>query len=197
MGAQPEPRRGCVRFGVFELNITVGELRKHGVRVRLQDQPLKLLFCLLDTPGVICTREDLTRTIWPDGTFVDYDRGLNATVPRLRQVLGDSADAPRYVETVGRKGYRFIAPVEPVSAPESTRPGRESERPDGQPGTAVAAPVEVAHPPRLSPSWRYGAVLMIGVSIVGAAVWWRPTRPVPQPLVRLSIELGPEMMAGG
>jgi len=124
MSAQPELDRRCVRFGVFELNPATGELRKHGVRVRLQDQPLKLLLCLLETPGVICSREDLIRRIWPEGTFVDYDRGLNAAVTRLRQVLGDSADTPRYVETVGRKGYRFIAPVDPGSAPQSTQPPR-------------------------------------------------------------------------
>src|SRR5712692_9307990 len=134
MGAQPELDRQRVRFGVFELDTVTGELRKHGVRVRLQDQPLKLLLCLLDTPGLICTREDLIRRIWSEGTFVDYEHGLNATVTRLRQVTGDSADTPRYVETVGRKGYRFIAPVELVSAPESAQPAL---RATSQPGTGV------------------------------------------------------------
>src|SRR6266481_5508030 len=118
MDSRPELDRRCVRFGVFELNPTTGELRKHGIRVRLQDQPLKLLLCLLETPGEIWSREDLMRRIWPEGTFVDFERGLNVAITRLRQVLGDSADTPRYIETVGRKGYRFIAPVERTSAPE-------------------------------------------------------------------------------
>src|SRR5712692_2436119 len=144
MGAHPELDRRCVRFGVFELDTVTGELRKRGVRVRLQDQPLKLLLCLLDTPGEICAREDLIRRIWPEGTFVDYEHGLNATVTRLRQVLGDSSDTPRYVETLGRKGYRFIAPVEGTPS---------------QPQTAVLAPQEVASKPRLSRWWPYVAVL--------------------------------------
>src|SRR5258708_5553453 len=125
MSTQPELDRRCVRFGVFELSTASGELRKHGVRVRLQDQPLKLLLYLIETPGVICTREDLIRRIWPGGTLVDSEQGRNARVTRLRQVLGDSADTPRYVETLGRKGYRFIAPVERVPATEIAQPARE------------------------------------------------------------------------
>src|SRR5713226_5024009 len=130
MGAQPELVRRRVRFGVFELNPAAGELRKHGVRVRLQDQPLKLLLCLLEMPGEVCTREDLIRRIWPEGTFVDYEHGLNATVTRLRQVIGDSADSPRYVETLGRKGYRFIAPVERIPAQEPIQPQTAVLTPD-------------------------------------------------------------------
>src|SRR5262245_50229908 len=121
MGAAPGVDRRPLHFGVFELNPATGELRKHGVRVRLQDQPLKLLLCLIETPGDMRTREDLIRKIWPEGTFVDYERGLNVAVTRLRQVLGDSADAPRYIETLGRKGYRFIAPVQRPS-PEGVAP---------------------------------------------------------------------------
>ena len=206
MGAQRELDRRPLHFGVFELNRASGELRKHGIRIRVQDQPLKLLLCLLEAPGEICTREDLIRRIWPEGTFVDYERGLNVAVTRLRQALGDSADTPRYVETVGRKGYRFIAPVEPLSALENAQPAREGLRApaNGEAEPAVSAPQpavtatqEVAG--RLS-AWRlgiFGVVLMIGIAIGGAAGWWRSTRPVPQPLVRLSIELGPEITAAG
>src|ERR1700736_4535303 len=128
MGA-PRDRQN-VHFGVFELDPASGELRKHGIRIRLQDQPLKLLQCLLETPGEICAREELIRNIWPEGTFVDYERGLNVAITRLRQALGDSADAPRYVETVGRKGYRFIPPLESAAAPE----------PAAQPPTATPGP---------------------------------------------------------
>ena len=127
MGALPELDRRPLRFGVFELDPLSGELRKHGVRVRLQDQPLKLLLCLIESPGEICTREDLIRAIWPDGTFVDYERGLNVAITRLRQVLGDSADSPRYIETLGRKGYRFIAPLERMPALEIIQPPDERQ----------------------------------------------------------------------
>src|SRR5579864_4485809 len=202
MGAQPELDRRPLHFGAFELNPASGELRKHGVRIRLQDQPLKLLLCLLETPGEICTREDLIRRIWPEGTFVDYERGLNAAVTRLRQVLGDSADTPRYVETIGRKGYRFIAPVERIPEPESAQPAGEGQAREGidarTPGqTVVLAPQERANQPRLVQSWPYAAVLAIGIAAGGAFVWWRDTRPVPQSLVRVNVELGLEMTAGG
>src|ERR1700730_10038717 len=125
MGARRELDRRPLHFGVFELNPASGELRKHGVRIRLQDQPLKALLCLLETPGELWSREDLIRRIWPEGTFVDYERGLNVTITRHRQALGDSADDPRYVETVGRKGYRFIAPIEPASGPEKEPAGQQ------------------------------------------------------------------------
>jgi Tol biopolymer transport system component/DNA-binding winged helix-turn-helix (wHTH) protein len=180
MGAQRD--RQSVQFGVFELDPASGELRKHGIRIRLQDQPLKLLQCLLETPGEICAREDLIRTIWPTGTFVDYERGLNVAITRLRQALGDSADTPRYVETVGRKGYRFIAPLESASVPEPT----------GQPGTPVAIPKI-----KISRAWPYVAVFAIAVAAVAAAGWWRATRSTPQPLARLSVELGRDTILAG
>ena len=90
----------------------MAELRKHGVRLRIQDQPFRILLALLENPGEVVSREELVRRLWPDGTFVDFERSLNAAINRLRQVLSDSAERPRYVETVARRGYRFIAPVE-------------------------------------------------------------------------------------
>jgi DNA-binding winged helix-turn-helix (wHTH) protein len=105
------PRHRIFRFGAFELDTGDGELRKHGVRLRLQDQPLKILLTLLERPGELVPREDLVRTVWPHGVFVDYERGLNAAVTRLRHALGDSAEQPRYIETITRKGYRFIGSV--------------------------------------------------------------------------------------
>jgi DNA-binding winged helix-turn-helix (wHTH) protein/TolB-like protein len=103
-----------VRFGTFEVNLDAGELRKSGVRVPLQDQPFRLLACLLQNPGRLITREDLRRALWPEDTFVDFDRGLNTAVKRLRESLGDTAETPRFIETVPKHGYRFIAPVQPV-----------------------------------------------------------------------------------
>jgi DNA-binding winged helix-turn-helix (wHTH) protein len=99
------------RFGPFELDLGTGELRKNGARVRLQDQPLRILQALLETPGEMVTREQLRDRLWPSDTFVDFERSLNAAVAKLRQALGDSAEQPLYVETVARKGYRFVAPV--------------------------------------------------------------------------------------
>jgi Tol biopolymer transport system component/DNA-binding winged helix-turn-helix (wHTH) protein len=95
------------RFGAFELNSQTGELRKHGVRVRLPDQSCRILIALLQRPGHLVSREELRQQVWPEGTFVDWDHGLNLAVARLRQALGDTAERPKYVETLPRKGYRF------------------------------------------------------------------------------------------
>lgn len=100
-----------VRFSVFEVNPQAGELRRNGLKLRLQEQPLQILLSLLQHPGEVVTREQLRARLWPEDTFVDFDHGLNAAVRRLRDALGDSAEAPRFVETVARRGYRFIAPV--------------------------------------------------------------------------------------
>lgn len=118
MAASPASRGQSLQFGAFELRVEEGQLLKHGVRIRLQEQPLTLLTCLLQNPGTVVPREELSRRIWADGTFVDYEHGLNATVTRLRQALGDTAEAPRYVETIPRRGYRFIAPVTFVGSPK-------------------------------------------------------------------------------
>jgi len=105
------PSADTIRFGVFVLYVRCGELRKQGVRIRLQDQPLLILQALLERPGEIVTREELRARIWPADTFVDFDHGLYSAMKRLRDALGDSADNPRFIETLSRRGYRFIAPV--------------------------------------------------------------------------------------
>jgi Tol biopolymer transport system component/DNA-binding winged helix-turn-helix (wHTH) protein len=117
------PSRQVVRFGIFELDLRAGELRRQGVRVKLQGQPFQILEMLLEQPGEVVTREELQQKIWADGSFVDYEQGLNVAIKKLRLALGDSADNPRFVETLARRGYRFIAPVEGVvdrSAAEET-----------------------------------------------------------------------------
>jgi Tol biopolymer transport system component/DNA-binding winged helix-turn-helix (wHTH) protein len=106
----------AVRFGVFEVDLASGELRKQGLRIRLQEQPFAVLAALLEHPGEVVTREELIARLWPDGTIVDFDRGLNAAVTRLRQALSDSAETPRYVETVARRGYRFVGMVDAPAA---------------------------------------------------------------------------------
>ena len=103
-----------VRFGVFEVNLDAQELRKQGVRVRVQQQPFQILALLLERPGAAVSRDELRRRLWPAGTFVDFEHSLNAAIKRLRSVLGDAADNPRFVETLHKRGYRFIAPVEAV-----------------------------------------------------------------------------------
>ncbi len=105
-----------VRFGIYELDIRAGELRKSGVRQKLQEQPFQILYMLVEHPGQVVTREELRNRLWPSDTFVDFDHGLNAAVKRLRDALGDFAENPRFVETVARRGYRFIAPVDNPSA---------------------------------------------------------------------------------
>ena len=105
-----------VRFGDLSLDLRTGELRKKGRRVRLQGQPFQVLVLLLREPGELVTREELRKQLWPLDTFVDFDDGLNAAVRKLRQVLGDSAERPRYIETLPRRGYRFIGRIEPSPA---------------------------------------------------------------------------------
>ena len=104
--------RGVIRFGPFEVDLRAGELRKHGLKTRLQQQPFRVLALLLEHPGEVVTREELRQAIWPADTFVDFDEGLDATIYKLRNTLGDSSENPRFVETLTRRGYRFIAPVE-------------------------------------------------------------------------------------
>ncbi len=104
------------RFGVFEADAATGELRRQGMRVKLNAQPfqvlLMLLDCYVDQPGQLLTRDEISRVLWPEGTFVDYEHGVNSAVNRIREALGDTAASPRFVETLARRGYRFLAPVE-------------------------------------------------------------------------------------
>jgi TolB-like protein/DNA-binding winged helix-turn-helix (wHTH) protein/Tfp pilus assembly protein PilF len=110
----PSPQ--LIRFGVFELDPQTGELRRQGIRVKLQEQPLLILLALLENPGRVVTREDLHKRIWPENTFVEFDHGLYSALARLRDALRDSAENPRFIETLPRRGYRFIAPIETVPA---------------------------------------------------------------------------------
>src|SRR5579864_6106637 len=109
--AQPATNPRTVRFGLFELDLEARELRKSGVRIKLQEQPFQILAMLLERPGVIVTREELQQQLWSGDTFVDFDLSLNSAVKKLRQALSDDSENPRFVETLYRRGYRFIAPV--------------------------------------------------------------------------------------
>jgi TolB-like protein/DNA-binding winged helix-turn-helix (wHTH) protein/Tfp pilus assembly protein PilF len=120
--------RPIIRFGVFELDQRTGELRKHGLRIKLKGQPIDLLAMLLEHPGEVVTREELQKRLWPADTFVDFEHSLNAAIKRLRAALGDSADSPRFVETLARRGYRFIAPLT-QPADDAPPPAAQSSKP--------------------------------------------------------------------
>lgn len=153
------PQRKIFRFGVFEADQTTGELRKQGRRAQLQGQPFDVLMMLLERPGEVVSRTQIQQRLWPDGTFVDFDHSLNTAVNKIRDVLGDSASSPRFVETLARRGYRFIAPISvdgdaphrieaaplPASAAPKTEPEpqREAERRSVASSSILTAPHEV------------------------------------------------------
>ncbi len=124
------------RCGVFEIDLKAFELRKHGLRLKLSEQPFQILAILLERPGEIVTRDELRERLWPGDTFVDFDHGLNNAVMRLREVLGDSSDRPRFIETLPRRGYRFIAPTEEI---RSTAAHPTEPRDDSSTGAIVSA----------------------------------------------------------
>jgi DNA-binding winged helix-turn-helix (wHTH) protein len=135
MASVGEPR-SLIRFGAFEVDLAAGELRKHGLRIKLQDQPFQVLSVLLNNPGELVTRDELRSRLWAADTFVDFDRGLNKAINRLRDALGDSADQPRFIETLPKRGYRFIAPLE-GSQPASPEIAPPQQEPGPQPTTAA------------------------------------------------------------
>lgn len=150
-----DPRQGTrYRFGVFEADRATGELRRQGSRVKLNAQPFQLLLMLLERPGEMLTREEISRRLWPDGTFVDSEHGVNSAVNRIREALGDTASNPRFVETLARRGYRFVAPVEEISqklARAATEPATSGAEANGEPGVLariLASPQDLPKTPR-------------------------------------------------
>ena len=115
------------RFGGFEADAATGELRRQGVRVRIHAQPFQVLIMLMERQGEVVSREEISKELWPDGTFVDYEHGVISAVNRVREALGDKANSPRFVETLARKGYRFVAPVERIVAGEVDEDVRSGE----------------------------------------------------------------------
>jgi DNA-binding winged helix-turn-helix (wHTH) protein/Tfp pilus assembly protein PilF len=125
--ASPQVSSGTVRFGVYEADLRSGELRKNGAKVRIQEMPFRALTVLLSRPGDVISREELRQALWPEGVFVDFEQGISSAVRRLRDALGDSADNPVFIETLERRGYRWIAPLH---LPEPVSPAIESESED-------------------------------------------------------------------
>jgi len=157
MQASPVQRR--LRFGIFEADLQTGELRKRGARVRIQEQPFQVLAVLLARPGELVTRDELQRTVWAADTFVDFDHGLNKAINKIREALGDSAESPRFVETVARRGYRFIADVAVVDL-ESASPvaGAAVDKPKASTHrswhrTMIAAGVALALASAIAAGW--------------------------------------------
>src|SRR5436305_1282896 len=105
-------RSAPIRFGIFEVDLQAGELRRQGLKIKLQKQPFQVLTMLLERPGEVVTREEIQKQLWPADTFVDFEPGLNRAMNKLRDALADDADSPRFIETLPRRGYRFIAPAE-------------------------------------------------------------------------------------
>lgn len=187
------PLEGPVRFGAFQLDLRTGELRKAGARINLSDQPFQLLKALLARPGDLVTREELRQRLWPAETFVDFEHGLNAAVRRLRDALGDSADVPRFIETMPRRGYRFIAPVaEPSVTVEAAppRPVIEDER------AGLSTADRQSAPARLLRGWapaRVGAIALMSAAILWAGYlsWPRASSQSSSPTARSMLAVLP------
>src|ERR1019366_4444847 len=168
---QDERNGRVLQFGAFELKTGTGEIRKHGTRIRLQGRPLHLLQALVERPGGVVTREELRDRLWAADTFVDFESGLNTAVNRLRLALGDSADRPRYVETLARSGYRFMAPVSESYPP----PVEENDVP-----AAPLLPPANEVPRRSSRGWRLAAATA-GLAVFAGLLLVVRQKPAPQP----------------
>jgi TolB-like protein/DNA-binding winged helix-turn-helix (wHTH) protein len=180
------PSHGVIRFDAFEVDFRKGEVRKHNFRIRLQEQPFHILQILLEHPGELVTREEIQRRIWPADTFVDFEKGLNNAIRKLRDALGDSADEPRFIETHSGRGYSFISAVTATNGASRT----EEE----------ASPVEMGVPARSRPLYRrlaFGAVVFLafvatlfGFNIGGVREYWftRASSPVIHSLAVLPLQ---------
>lgn len=166
-----------LRFDGYELDVRAGDLRKQGVRLRLRGQPLQVLQILVERAGDVVTREELQSRIWSADTFVDFDHSLHNAIARIREVLGDSAETPRYIETLPRRGYRYIGPVEDF---QTLRLAPEIGRPASQPLTLVTAPKR-----------RRILVVILGtlfaVGLVAATTWRYLHAKAAAPAIHLSL----------
>jgi len=168
MSSPPPSHAGQVlRFGVFEADLSTGELRKNGVKVRLQEQPFQILAFLLVRPGELVTRQDLRDKLWSNDTFVDFDHSLNTAINKLREALGDSASSPRFVETVARRGYRFLGTVESVQ-PNSVVNIKNNQ---SIPGVPVHPELDVPLPHRVVTRGLFVLIQIMYVSFYLAALF--------------------------
>ena len=163
------PAGDVIRFGLFELDLKAGQLNRNGSQLRIPQQPLQLLAVLLERPGEIVTREELRQRLWPSDVFVDFDHGLNKSVQKLRDALGDSATSPRYIETIPRVGYRFIAPVRNGTRPHP--PEAEIKIPEKPPERPAPLPAAAAVDSQRARWWTHAAGVFALCSIIGVAVY--------------------------
>src|ERR1051325_288679 len=196
-----------VRFGVFEANLRSGELRRSGIKIKVHDQPFQILTMLLERPGEVVTREELRQKLWPADTFVDFNHGLNNAVLRLREVLGDSADTPRFIETIPRRGYRLIVAVDSVTDAKSALLANGTLVPNAiqplEPETTASTspPLPESSEVRETSKFHLGfwrsAILMVLVVVVIAALgkWWI-RRPMNMPRIRSLVVLPFENVSG-
>jgi TolB-like protein/DNA-binding winged helix-turn-helix (wHTH) protein/Flp pilus assembly protein TadD len=184
-----------LRFGVFEVDLRAGELRKHGLQVRLQEQPFQVLAMLLEHPGQVVTREELQKKIWPADMFVDFDHGLNKAINKIRDALGDSAESPRFVETVARRGYRFLAEVRPVDIPVRgpeppvEAPSQAKRRGPADLSDAAAGRKRVAGPL----AWGFSVLVVV---LLSSIAWTLYSRSRTSPPIRSLAVLPLESLSG-
>ncbi len=183
MAAAAEPIRSY-EFGVFTVDLPAGELRKHGVRIKVQERPFQLLVCLLERPGEIISRDELRQRLWPDGTFVDFDHNISSAINKLRTVLNDSASNPRFIETVGSRGYRFLADVKRICPASSQAPAQETPEVPVIAATIASAP---------KGRWKLvaGIALILSVLVAGYFQWGRKTSKSIAPSTRVMVAVLP------
>ena len=185
-----------MRFGVFEVDLHTGELRKQGLRIKLRDQPFQILLLLLAHPGEVISRDELQKQLWPAHTFVDFDRGLNKAVNHLRDALGDSAESPRFIETLPKRGYRFIAPVDAGNSNgQPFEPTLEAQQAHPQPPDARGATHSLKRKLPVGPPWMIAGLSSV-VAVISVTLLWRATLPADRPMIRFSVDLGPEAIRG-
>jgi TolB-like protein/DNA-binding winged helix-turn-helix (wHTH) protein len=199
----PAPSPPTIKFGPYVVDLRAGELRKFGAKVRLQEKPLQLLAALAEQPGQVVTREDLRRRLWPGDTFVDFETGLNTAVSKLRDALSDSAEKPRYIETIPRRGYRFLFPVEQIAAGNgsvvpASFPAVPSTTSAGEIAPANAIPDFTEAPPsdiiaKRSSSGRIAALgfllACVAIGSAGYFTWKHRSRPIPPPVRAMLVVL--------
>jgi len=178
---------GRLSFGVFELDLRAGELRKRGVRVRLQQQPFQVLAILIAQAGQVVSREELQKTVWPADTFVDFDHGLNKAINKIREALADSAESPRFVETVARRGYRFIADVRiaeaaspPSAAPSAVPPQPAADARDRHGPAGLVTKLTDVLP---AATWKISTFVLLAL-LASLAVWKAYSGNRPSPIIR-------------
>src|SRR5947209_3849655 len=169
---------GRLRFGVYELNLAARELCKHGIRLKLRGQPFEILAILLEKPGEIVTREVMQKRLWPADTFVDFEHSLNSAIKKLRQALGDSPENSRYIETIPRVGYRFVAPIQVIQEASSQTDTTKREIPASPPASSMSR-------------WTIVLILSLAAIILAGGSWgvrrfW-PRPAVPSGRIMLAV----------